>query len=131
MKIRLQDGLPYISVALTYRNQELTLDNILLDTGSAGTVLSVDKVLAIGLQYEADDTVHRIRGVGGAEFVFAKQVDVLSLDQLQVNDFEVEVGALEYGFEIDGILGLDFLVQTGAVIDLAQLEVYPSSSRSQ
>jgi predicted aspartyl protease len=109
---------------ITYRDQLLTLENVLLDTGSAGTIFPTDKVLAIDLQYEADDTVHTIRGVGGAEFVFAKKVDRLSLGELQVNDFEIEVGAMDYGLEIDGIIGVNFLTQVGAVIDLAKLKVY-------
>lgn len=57
----------------------MTLDNVLVDTGSASTVFSADKVLEIGLQLERDDYVHRIRGVGGAEFGFTKRVDTLSL----------------------------------------------------
>ena len=124
MKIRLQDGLPYVTTSLTRRDQQLTLDNVLLDTGSVGTIFSTDKVLAVGLQYEADDIVHRIRGVGGAEFVFTKKVDLLSVGELQVADFEIEVGGMDYGFEIDGIIGMDFLTQVGAVIDLARLEIY-------
>ena len=71
--------------------------------------------------------VHRIRGVGGTEFVFTKRVDRLSVGDLQVNDFQIEVGAMDYGFDIDGIIGMDFLTQVGAIIDLAKLEVYPAS----
>lgn len=124
MKIRLRDGLPYVVVSITHHGQQLTLENVLLDTGSVGTIFPTDKVLAIDLQYEAEDTVHRIRGVGGAEFVFAKKVDRLSMGELQVNDFEIEVGAMDYGFEIDGIIGMDFLTQVGAVVDLAKLEIH-------
>ena len=127
MKIRLRDGLPYVMASITHHGKQLTLESVLLDTGSAGTVFPTDKVLAIGLQYEADDIVHRIRGVGGAEFVFAKKVDRLSLGELQGNDFEIEVGAMDYGLEIDGIVGMDFLTRVGAVIDLAKLEVYQAS----
>ena len=123
MKIRLRDGLPYIMASISHHGQQLTFENVLLDTGSVGTIFPTDKVLAIGLQYEADDTVHRIRGVGGAEFVFAKRVDHLSLGELQINDFEIEVGAMDYGFEIDGIVGMDFLTQVGAIIDLAKSEI--------
>jgi len=111
-------------MSLTYRDQELILDNVLLDTGSVGTIFSTDKVLLIGLRYEADDIIHRIRGVGGAEFIFTKKVDLLSVGELEVNDFEIEVGGMNYGFEIDGIIGMDFLTQVGAVIDLARLEIY-------
>jgi hypothetical protein len=124
MKIRVQEGLPYVTVSLTYRGQQITLEKVILDTGSAGTIFPTDRVSAIGLLPEPHSTLHRIRGVGGAEFVFRKRVDSLALGELQVNDFEVEVGAMEYGFDIEGIVGMDFLLQAGAVIDLAQLEIY-------
>ncbi len=124
MKIRLQEGLPYVTAILTHQGQQLTLVNVLLDTGSAGTVFSADKLLAIGLRLETDDFVHRIRGVGGAEFVFTKRIERLSVGELQADDFEIEVGAMDYGFDIDGIVGMDFLIQVGAVIDLERLEIY-------
>jgi hypothetical protein len=92
-----------------------------------GVIFSTDRVLTIGLTYEPDDRVHRIRGVGGTEFVFTKRVDCLVVGELQVNDFQIEVGAMDYGFDIDGIIGLDFLIQVGAIIDLAKLEVYLAS----
>ncbi len=123
MKIRVKGGLPYISATLTYRGQQITLKNVLLDTGSAGTIFSTDEISVVGLTYEPDDFVHRIRGVGGSEFVFSKQVDRLSIGDLGVDSFEIEVGAMNYGFEIDGIIGLDFLTQVGAVIDLSDLEI--------
>jgi predicted aspartyl protease len=123
MKIGLAKGLPYIKASIEYRGRRLTLKNVLLDTGSASSVFSADKLLDIGLQYEPQDTIHRIRGVGGAEFVFTKTVDRLALGKLKAVDFEIEVGAMEYGFEIDGIVGMDFLAQVGALIDLARLEI--------
>ena len=65
--------------------------------------------------------------MGGAEIVFTKKVDQLVLDELQVSNFEIEVGAMDYGFEMDGIIGMDFLITTGALIDLSQLEIRQSS----
>jgi predicted aspartyl protease len=127
MTIRVQDGLPYVTITLRYRGQQLELLNVLLDTGSAGTVFSADQVFPMGLQYEADDPVHRIRGIGGAEFVFSKRVDRLSLGKIQVNDFVIEVGAMDYGIDMDGIVGMDFLMQVGALIDLSQMEVRQTS----
>jgi hypothetical protein len=124
VKIRIENGLPYVTATLTYRGQQMTLEKILLDTGSVGTIFSADEVLAVGLQLEPDDIVHRIRGVGGTEFVFTKRVDNLALAELAVNDFEIEVGAMAYGFDIAGIVGMDFLRQVEANIDLARLEIY-------
>src|SRR5262249_61488752 len=123
-RMRVEDGLPYVTVTLQYRGQQLDLANVLVDTGAAGTLFAADQVLAVGLQYEANDLVHRIRGVGGAEFVFIKRSDRLSVGELQVSDFAIEVGAMDYGFAIDGIIGTDFLLQVGAIIDLSRLEIY-------
>jgi predicted aspartyl protease len=128
MKIRLQEGLPYVSAKLVYRGEQLFLDDVLLDTGSAGTILSAEKTQGVGLHYEPNDLVHRIRGVGGAEFVFGKQVDVLTVGDLEVHDLQVEIGAMDYGLNLDGIIGVDFLVRADAVINLAQLELYEAAS---
>ena len=124
MKINLVEGLPYITAHLSYRQQRLTIEHVLVDTGSVGAVFSADKVLEVDLKLETDDFVHRIRGVGGTEFVFTKQVDSLSIGALEIKNFEIEVGAMDYGFDIQGIIGMDFLQQVGAVVDLAQLEIY-------
>jgi hypothetical protein len=47
--------------------------------------------------------------------------------ELQVSDFQIEVGSMDYGFDIDGIIGMDFLIQVEAIIDLARLEIVPVS----
>ena len=123
MKIQLKDGLPFVSTQLTYQGRRITLENVLLDTGSAGSIFPTDRVLSIGVEYEADDFVYRIRGVGGEEFVFAKRLDRVALRNLEVEDFEIEIGLMDYGFEIDGILGMDFLIEVGAILNLERLEV--------
>ena len=88
MNLQMRDGLPYVTVTLLYGGQQLDLVNVLLDTGSAGTLFAADQVLTVGLQYDADDPVQRIRGIGGAEFVFVKRIDRLSVGELQVSDFD-------------------------------------------
>jgi predicted aspartyl protease len=98
------------------------IENVLLDTGSASTLLSVDAVAEIGIGPEPTDPIHRIRGVGGTEFVFEKHIDEVTLGSLVLKDCKVELGMLDYGFDINGILGLDFLSATQAIIDLGSLE---------
>jgi hypothetical protein len=73
MNIQVRDGLPYVTVTLLYGGRQLELANVLLDTGSTGTLFAADQVVAVGLQYEADDPVQRIRGIGGAEFVTTRR----------------------------------------------------------
>lgn len=124
MILRIFENLPFVEVTINYRGQDLSLKNVLIDTGSAGTVFAADRLLVIGLQYEDNDTVDRIRGVGGSEWVFIKKIDNLTLGTLYLTNFEIEVGAMNYGFDIDGIIGMNFLIEVGATIDLKHLEIF-------
>jgi predicted aspartyl protease len=92
---------------------------VLVDTGSASTILSIDLLSRIGIAPEPNDTIHQIRGVGGTEAVFRRRLDSVELGDASVAGFAVEVGAMDYGFNIQGIVGTDLLLRTGAVIDLA------------
>ena len=123
MRIELRDGLLFVSVRLRHGGQELELHDVLLDTGSAGTVFSIHAVSMVGLTYDPDDPLHRIHGIGGSEFVFMKRVNQLAIGEREVRDFSVEIGGMDYGFQLDGIVGTDLLLAVGAVIDLTTLEI--------
>ena len=123
MTIRIEGRLPYTTVRLTFRGQHLELDQVILDTGSAASVFAADVLAEIGVAPEPADRLHRMRGVGGFEFVYSKQVDRLSAGELACFDFTIQVGALHYGFPIQGLLGLDFLLSTNAILDLGRLEL--------
>lgn len=123
MNIRLLEGLPFVSVVVGFEGRSLTLSNVLLDTGSASSVFSAERLAEIDLSFAPEDELLRIRGVGGVEFVFTKLVDHLAVGDLRVNNFKIEVGAMDYGFPMDGILGMDFLTTVGVIIDLDQMEI--------
>jgi predicted aspartyl protease len=116
-------------VVLTFRGRSLRLVDTVLDTGSSSTILSADRLLEVGVVPEPSDALHRLRGVGGTEYAFTKRLDLLAVGDIKVPDFEIEVGAMEYGFPADGILGLDYLLRTGAFIDLRRLELRLSETR--
>jgi hypothetical protein len=118
VKIRIDLGLPIITVILHHQNKQLKLGTVVLDTGSAGSIFKMNKVAEIGLKPEPEDKVRRITGVGGSEFVYVKKIDKLSVDKLEAINFNIEIGTMDYGFDIDGIIGMDFLIQTAAIIDL-------------
>lgn len=123
MKIREQGGLPFVSLQLTQGEQRMVLPNVVLDTGSAGTILQTDLVAQIGVHLEPDDLISEVHGIGGVEFVVTKQIDLIGVDELATKNFMIEIGSMDYGFDFDGILGFDFLQQTGAVIDLSAMEI--------
>lgn len=129
MKIRLERGLAYVEIALTFRGRSLRLADTILDTGSASTIFSADRLLEIGVVPEPADALHRLRGIGGTEYAFTKRLDLLAAGDLETANFEIEVGAMDYGFPADGIVGLDYLMKTGALIDLKRLELRLSDAR--
>ena len=47
----------------------------------------------------------------------------MRIGQCQVTEIEIEVGGMDYGFEIQGILGMDFLLQARAIINLCNLDL--------
>ena len=69
------------------------------------------------------DTLYTIRGVGGSEVVFSRQVDYLKIGECSIAGFEIEVGFMDYGFEINGILGMDILSRAGAIINLKEMRI--------
>jgi len=123
MQLTLINNLPFTTITVTYKGVEVTVDNILIDTGSATTILAVDTVAALNIIPEPQDTLHLIRGVGGTEVVFSRRLDTLKLGEHSINDIEVEIGGMDYGFAINGILGMDFMIRTSAIINLKTMSV--------
>lgn len=105
MKIRLEDGLPIVSGSITIAGRTVALTRALLDTGSGGTLVSADRLLAVGIEPDPADRIVGIRGVGGVEFVVRKQATELRRGELVVRDTPVQIGSMSYGFELDGIVG--------------------------
>jgi hypothetical protein len=121
VKLEVENRLLFATAHVEHGGKAIEIDHILIDTGSGGTVLAAGKLINVGIFPKPEDRLRRIAGVGGAEYVFEKTIDRLVVGDLVLNRFTVEVGALDYGFAINGIIGLDFLIATGAVIDLGSL----------
>lgn len=129
VKLEYKYGLPFCQVTLIYKGDAMSLDNVLLDTGSGGTVFKMNKVDEVGVTIEKGDAIETISGVGGVEFVYKKNIDGINLGGLEIRDFTIEVGVMDYGFEINGIIEMDFMKGTGAIIDLNKMIVYSEKNK--
>ncbi len=123
MQFLLKYDLPFIEISAAWHGAAMDIPNVLIDTGSATTILSADMVDSIGIIPENHDKPHIIRGVGGSEVVYNRRVDFVKVGDYSLKDFEVEIGGMDYGFEINGILGVDFMKRAGALIDLRNLTI--------
>ncbi|MDM8550705.1 aspartyl protease family protein [Desulfobacterales bacterium HSG2] len=124
MKICVHDGLPFTKVLLKHQGKSVEVDRVLTDSGSAGTVFDADELAKTDLLPESDDVIRTVFGIGGTEFVVEKNIDQISLMSLELKKFPIEIGSVDYGFEMKGIFGFNFLVRTKAVIDLGQIRIY-------
>jgi hypothetical protein len=123
MPLTLRDNLPFTTITVTYQGTTMDIPQVLVDTGSAATLLAADTVVAIGIVPLPQDVLHTLRGVGGTEVVFTRRLDALQLGERQLTNFDIEVGGMDYGFEMHGILGIDFLARAGAIINLREMTI--------
>ncbi len=124
MKLIIENGLPFLTIEIAYKGKATQIPNVLVDTGSSTTILSADKLDLINITPLPDDVLHHIVGVGGSELVYTKQVDYLKIGETNINNFLIEVGGMDYGFNIDGILGMDYLLASKALINLELMEIH-------
>lgn len=120
-KLRIDNDLLLVDMELTFKGKSLHLQRVLVDTGSGSTVISTDLAETIGIVAEENDMIYRISGVGGSEFVYSKAVDLVRVGDMQTTEFILEIGAMNYGFDLDGIIGMDLLQQLKAIINIDEL----------
>ncbi len=122
-RIRIADYLPFVSIIIHANGRKLPLQRVLLDTGSARTTFRTSDVAKLGISVQEGEQVIYMRGIGGIEGYVPKPIDALEVGDLIVSPFNIQLGELDYGIPMNGILGLDFLLQSGAVIDLQALDI--------
>lgn len=120
-KLYIDDGLLLTDMEITYKGKILLLKRVLVGTGSGSTIIKTDLAESIDIVAEENDMIYRISGVGGSEFVFSKVIDSIKFAGKEADNFTLEIGAMNYGFDLDGIVGLDLLQQVKAVINLDKL----------
>jgi len=123
MQFILKQNQIFTTVSVAYQGMNTDISDVLVDTGSATSILAVDAVASISIEPVLEDIFHTIRGVGGTETVFVRHLDYLQVEQHRLPHFEIEIGGMDYGFEIKGILGMDFLIRAKAIINLAEMRM--------
>lgn len=83
MKMEFREGLLFTSVQISFRGNTKVVENIVVDTGAAETIISPDTVEDIGIFAEPEDSVNSFYGVGGSlHNFFSKRRDEIELELL-------------------------------------------------
>lgn len=125
MKIHLVNGLPIVSLPLSYNNKSTLLNNVLLDTGCSTTIFDTDVVEPIGIDIDfINGKSVRMYGVGGlSELCYQQIISDLSIDNIVLKDFTIQLGLTKEPYVFDAILGVDFLYKYGLKIDFEKLVI--------
>ena len=124
MNMKFQDGLLFTSIQVSFRGSTKVIENIVIDTGAAETIISPDAVEDIGIFAELEDSVNSFYGVGGSlHNFFSKNVEKVKLGEVSLEEVKIDFGVIDPKGYINGLLGLDLLMKLGAVIDLKKLSL--------
>ena len=74
-RLVLQDSLPFVTVRISHHGQESEAPDVLVDTGSASTVIAAEVMARLAVVAEAGDRLRTLRGIGGRELVFTRRSD--------------------------------------------------------
>jgi len=130
MNMKFQDGLLYTSIQISFRGRTKVIENIVIDTGAAETIISPDAVEDIGIFAELEDSVNSFYGVGGSlHNFFSKNVEKVKLGEVSLEEVKMDFGVIDPKGTINGLLGLDLLMKLGAVIDLKRLSLTLNAER--
>jgi hypothetical protein len=122
MKIQMEDGLPIISISIAYKGKRIQLDDVLLDTGCSTTIFDTDEVEEAVLTIDRKNgRPKRMYGVGGqSELCYEQTVTDLEIDHFLLDSFQVQLGMTKETYGFNGILGADFMIKSGLIIDFKE-----------
>jgi predicted aspartyl protease len=123
MKLKKIYGLPFAEAIFIHLGKEKHLSRVLIDTGAAATLLSVEVAIEIGLGPQMTDILQSMRGIGGVEFVYEKHIDSIQIGGVELIECIIQVGSMDYGFEMDAIIGSDILTAGNFIIHMGKFEL--------
>lgn len=123
MNIEFRDGLLFTSIQITYNGVSKVIDNMVIDTGCARTLIVSEVVEEINIRVEPDDELIVCQGIGGTEVSFVKHIDFIKLGNIEFKNKNIDFSSIDYE-GINGLIGLDLLIEAGIIIDLDKLKMY-------
>ncbi|MCM3390085.1 aspartyl protease family protein [Ureibacillus chungkukjangi] len=126
-KLSINEGLLLTDMEIQYKGRNLHLTRVLIDTGSSSSIISSEIAEMIGIFPEAEDPIYRVYGIGGSEIVYSKILDSIHIGQMKAEQIEMEIGEMDYDFQLDGIIGLNLLMRMKALINIEKLLIQSES----
>lgn len=129
MRVEHHEGLLLPTVTLTSGGHTISVPNVIVDTGAAQSLKSVDSVDEIFQRYEPTDELVTLGGIGGDAISVRRKIDIVQLDDFSTRDFLVDFASMVEHPGINGLLGMDILIAGRYVLDLRVMQVWRDPER--
>ncbi|MCT4595653.1 MAG: retropepsin-like domain-containing protein [Anaeromicrobium sp.] len=125
VKLSLKEGLLYASVKLFHQGNSIEVKDMIVDTGASHTIIIPDYLEEMDTELSDEDTIVKASGYGGKVcYSVRKRIDKVECGDILVENMKIDFGEIDPKERVNGLLGLDFLKNTGIIIDLVELEMY-------
>ena len=121
MKLIYKEGLLFTTIKINYNGKTAEIGNIVIDTGASYCIIEPSVIEDLGITFTKDDEVETFYGVNSLFNYVKRTVDSIVIDNITINKVNVYIGSVTEN--IDGLLGLDALINSGAIIDLKNMEI--------
>lgn len=124
-KLKFKDGLLYTSIKFFHEGKSKEIEDVIVDTGAFHTIIIPDYLEKMDVELSEDDQVVKASGYGGKVcYSVRKRIDKVQCGDISLKDLKIDFGEIDPQERVNGLLGLDFLKESGVVIDLVELEMY-------
>ncbi|MBP1931469.1 aspartyl protease family protein [Ammoniphilus resinae] len=123
MKVELIQGLLHTSITMEFNGKRKSIDNVVIDTGAAYSIISSDEVDDIGVYWSPDDEIIDSIGMGGVQNSFVKRIDKVEFAGEVFTSIPFDFGYFAPELKINGLIGLDILLEGKFCIDLRNLMI--------
>jgi predicted aspartyl protease len=126
-----KDYLFYVCTAFGGRDDRSKVVRLLVDTGARNTVLPAQFLKECAYDLKSPLRRVRIAAAGGVLQVPIIEISWFNCLGSNIQSFEVIALDLPRSSGIDGLLGMDFLTEIGAIVDIEQMQISVRQKPSQ
>lgn len=120
-----KDGLLYASIILQESDKSVIIDDVIVDTGAYHTIILTDYLEDLDVAFTEDDELVKSSGYGGLQMSSVrKKIEKVTIGDISLTNMKIDFGEIDTYERVNGLVGLDFLMSAGVIIDLVDLTMY-------
>ncbi|MBS4535118.1 retropepsin-like domain-containing protein [Clostridium sp. D2Q-14] len=125
IKLEIKNGLLYTSIQLFHEGKKVHVKDVIVDTGAYHTIIIPDFLEEMDVELRDEDQIVKATGYGGKEcYSVRKRIDKIECKELYLENMKIDFGEIDPNERVNGLLGLDFLINAGIIIDLDSLTMH-------